>query len=166
MIKAIGILLIVASCSVTGISVSRGYLQRVNGIKSFINALQIIKAELVFKSTPIGDIFRILIEKCSGASRDFFSAKCNTDEGETGEPDVCKELMVKHRFKNDEIDVIKGVLSVLGRYDIGTQSETIDRGIAQLEEIKCQAESERQKNGKLSSTLGIMTGIVIAVLLL
>ena len=42
-----------ASCSAIGILQSRSYKQRVDGIRSFIDAFQIAKAEIVFKNTPV-----------------------------------------------------------------------------------------------------------------
>ena len=160
MLKIIGILLIVASCSAIGILQSRSYKQRVDGIRSFIDAFQIAKAEIVFKNTPVLDVFRLLEQRAAGAAKSFFGCMKADDTFSAG------EILKKSNLKESENTEIDSILSVLGRYDSVNQAEVIDRGILHLEELHNSAQRELSKNGKLSSAIGVTCGIVIAVLLL
>ena len=160
MLKIMGILLIVASCSAIGFLQSRSYRQRSDGIRSFIDAFRIAKAEIVFKNTPVYDVFGVLEQQATGTAKSFFSyIKSDDSLSAVG---ILKHANLKEQDRG-EIDTF---LSVLGRYDSTNQAEMIDKTILRLEELHKQADNELAKNGRISSALGLTCGIVIAILLL
>ena len=149
-----------ASCSAIGFLQSRSYRQRADGIRSFIDAFHIAKAEIVFKNTPVCDVFGVLEQQATGVARSFFA--CIKTENSISAADILKRSNLKDRERG-EIDT---VMSVFGRYDSGNQAEIIDKSIVRLEELHKQADNELAKNGRISSALGVTCGIVIAILLL
>ena len=149
-----------ASCSAIGFLQSRSYRQRADGIRSFIDAFHIAKAEIVFKNTPVSDVFGVLEQQATGVAKSFFS--CIKSHGSISAADILK-LANLNEQERGEIDT---VMSVFGRYDSGNQAEIINKSITRLEELHKQADNELGKNGRISSALGLICGIVIAILLL
>ena len=138
---------------------------RTNGIKDFITAFQIAKAEIVFKNTSIPEVCQRIEQQCNGAARTFFGKKIDLKEDRIIEDysDRYFELK-KYCFKEKEINVIKDIVSVLGRYDKDSLLNMIDKGIVQLDDLHKNAQIEQEKNGRLSTAFGITCGIVLAVL--
>lgn len=158
-------MLIAVSCSAIGISASKGYKERTNGIKDFIGAFQIAKAEIVFKNASIPEVCQRIEQQCNGAARSFFGKKLDLKDDSVinDSNDIFLELK-KYCFKEKEINVIKDIVSVLGRYDKDSLLNIIDKGIIQLDDLHKNAQIEQEKNGRLSAAFGITCGIVLAVL--
>ncbi|MBQ2865426.1 MAG: stage III sporulation protein AB [Clostridia bacterium] len=165
MLKITGIILIVVSCSAIGISAGRHYKQRTDGIRSFIDAFRLAKAEIVFKNLPLADVYKELESQCSGMAKDFFKKIRQKAQNPKSFTEDLGDMLGSD-LKEPERAEITNIMSVMGRYDSTNQAELIDKSILRLEEYYKQAQEELAKNGKLSSAFGVTCGIVIAVLLL
>ena len=164
MLKIIGILLIVASCSAIGFLQSKSYNQRVDGIKSFIDAFSFAKAEIVFKNSSTAEVYNMIANRCKGWAKDFFEYAYSS--GERLNIDILKTKLDEYGINQAEKAEILRILSTLGKYDGANQADIIDVGIQRLEDLYKQAQTDVTKNGKLSSAFGVTAGIVIAILLL
>ena len=153
-----------ASCSAIGILQSRSYKQRADGIKSFIDAFSVAKAEIVFKNSTIIEICKMIEKQCSGAAKDYFCLIIA--EESIPDSDRLALGLDRYQLKDPEKAEILSTLSVLGRYDGANQTEMIDKSVAHLEQLYSGAKDDITKSGKLSSAFGITAGIVIAILLL
>ena len=153
-----------ASCSAIGILQSRSYKLRADGIKSFIDAFRIAKAEIVFKNTSVIDVYKSLEKQCTGMAKQFFGSVICGD-GLADNADMVEKID-NCQLQDPEKSEIAGILSVMGRYDSTNQAEMMDKNILHLEQLYTQAQNDLIKNGKLSSAFGVTAGIVIAILLL
>ena len=147
---------------------SRSCKRRGESIDSFISAVEIIKSEIVFKNGSVEDIFSILPQKSNGASSDFFQSLCR-DRSELALDTILNESDIrlkKYDLKQPEIDEIYNILKVLGKYDLSTQTDFLNKAINRLEDIYAKADEEYSKNGKLYKAIGVTIGLIIGLLLL
>ena len=167
MIKLLGAVLIAGSCSVVGFSMNNRLKGRVAALKSFLGAIQLLQAEIVFRRSALPDILPMIIRECSGAASAFFRQvqQCMLRDGESFLSAF--ELLVPELrhfdLKWSEIEWIASVGHIAGRYDAATQADRLSGLIAQLEHALQQAQEEYGQKGKLYRALGVTAGVMIAL---
>jgi len=148
MIKLIGIALILMASTKIGADIAVRFRNRVKDMKAIKMAIEIIRNEMNFNLKPLDEV----LEKAS-----------------EGLPEKCKGLLLgkgdKCSFKPADKIKIRSFINSLGRSDIDTQMRNIDffqKELVQMEEI---AMVERDKYAKLALTLGICSGLVLALII-
>lgn len=157
--------MIVASCSAIGFSLSKNYKKRVDSLKSFLTAFNMIKSELSLNNSSRRDLFKSVIEQCNGAISDYFVLLNKEDDGIILE-ESSLEYLKKMELKSAEIGEISENLCIIGKFDLSTQQELIDKSIKRLELMVDNATLEMMKNGKLYKVLGLSSGLIIGLLML
>ena len=167
MVKIIGVILIIMSCWGAGISSGRDMRARAEALKNHISALQLIKAEILFKSAPMESIIALLEKECSAKTAGFYRDTYRRARvGATFSQAAIEyyPLLKAQMLNKGDIEAIKSVCSVLGRYDASTQSETITAAISCLQGRLEEASAESLSKGRLYKTLGAAAGIVLALM--
>lgn len=78
-----------------------------------------------------------------------------------------EDIFVKNNFLSvEEIQVIFTFLKGLGRYDAENQIKELEDFKLKFDELKQQANNENKKYGALYVKLGLMFGIMLAILLI
>lgn len=161
--------MIIISCSAIGLSLSRDMNKRKGSIKAHIEALRIIKSEILFKGSDLRSIMTLLKNRCGGAAADFYALSFeNASKGLTYSKAAEKNfsLLKKEGLTGEDIEIIKSFCNVLGRYDACSQSEMISRAIDGLEENLSELKGEMASKGKLYRAIGATAGIVLALVVI
>lgn len=157
--------MIVISCSAVGFSLSRNCKKRVDALKSFLNAFNIIKSELAFKNSSRSDLFNAAINQCNGIASDYLRLLTKEDDNDFP-ANALSDFLKKTELKSAEIVDISEGLNIIGKYDLSTQQDLIDKTIRRIELMLDNASLEMSKNSKLYKVLGISTGLIVGMLLL
>lgn len=169
MVKLAGVVMIIISCSAIGVSLSREMTRRKGSIKAHIEALRIIKSEILFKGSDLASIMTLLTNRCGGGAARFYALSYeNASKGLTFSKAAEKNfnLLKKDGLINEDIEIIKSFCNVLGRYDACSQSEMISRAIEGLEANLSELKGEMASKGKLYRAIGATAGIVLALVII
>ena len=161
------LILIITSSSYLGILFSKKYANREKEIKQMKTALNMFATKIKYTYEPIPSLFMEIANKIGGNIGNIFSLSATimkeTSAGEAWEKALEE---VKHNLSKEDIIVLKNLSKLLGQTDIEgqiSQIEVVKQFLAtQLE----NANEERRKNEKMYRTLGIVTGLTIAIILI
>ena len=149
---------------------SKKYRNRVEELKSFKEAFNILESKIKFTYEPLGDIFEEIYSL-------FYKNKISYIFKET------KKNMIKSDFKKswedaieankqnydlnyEDINTIKKLGNMLGKTDIQGQLSEIKLNMNFLDIQIAYAEEERKKNEKMYRTLGTIFGLAIIIILI
>lgn len=149
---------------------SKKYRNRVEELKSFKEAFNILESKIKFTYEPLGDIFEEIYSL-------FYKNKISSIFKET------KKNMMKYDLKKswedaidtnkqnfdlncEDINTIKKLGNMLGKTDIQGQLSEIKLNMNFLDIQIAYAEEERKKNEKMYRTLGTIFGLAIIIILI
>lgn len=144
--------------------------ERMAALKSFIIALQILKAEIVFRALPIPQILQRIQQECTGAASSFFAAaeqamqQNKTDFHSAAESQL--ESLRRYSLTKSDIRQIADALQALGRYDAGAQAQTLTAAEVSLQQELDDVRGEAAQKGKLYQAVGLTAGIMLALVML
>ncbi len=170
MLKLIGIVLIVGSCSAIGISINGVLGRRVQTLRGFICAFQIVKAEVVFRFASTSEILQDICEQCGGGAGYFFKSAQKLMSKERiplwSAADRLIPMLSQYGISETQREQIARALSAMGRYDAHQQAQALDIVIAQLEDELISARKEHGEKGKLYRAVGLSAGIMLALVIM
>lgn len=149
---------------------SKKYRNRVNELKSFKEAFNILESKIRFTYEPIGDIFEeisILFES-NKISSIFLDAKkyMKTLDFKSSWDKSIDNNRKCFDLTNEDISTIKKLGNMLGKTDIQGQLNEIKLNMNFLDIQIAYAEEERKKNEKMYKTLGTIFGLAIIIILI
>ncbi|MEA4921330.1 MAG: stage III sporulation protein AB [Clostridiaceae bacterium] len=167
MIKFFGVLMIIASCSAMGITLNRDMRIRLKVIKGHIAALGIIKAEIIYKNTQLEKIIDLLEEHCGQEISFFYKetfrhASVGTTFSTAAQANYV--ILKKQGLITEDIEILKQVCSVLGRFDGAVQAERINTACSELQRSYDALKAEIASKGKLYKAIGATVGITLALI--
>lgn len=156
--------------SLIGNLFSKKYKNRVDELKSFKEAFNVLESKIKFTYEPLGDIFEEI-------SNLFYKNKINSIFTETktnmNKFDLSTswdKAIDKHKYalsiSNEDINIIKNLGKMLGKTDMQGQLNEIKLNISFLDTQIAYAEEERRKNEKMYRTLGTIFGLAIIIILI
>lgn len=155
------------SCSLIGLLISKKYIDRVNELKEFKNALNIFKTKIRYTYEPIPEIFEEISQNIDpNISRVFTQAVNKMDLVAAGD---AWELALKTEELNineEDKSILKNLGKLLGKTDLQGQLNQIEMTSDFLDEQIRKAENERNKSEKLYRTLGMIVGMAIVTVLI
>ena len=159
--------LILAVSSFIGITIAQKYNNRVKNLREMKKALNHFKTKIKFTYEPLPEILEERIESVTGESKQIFISALekmeNKNAGEAwNEAIEASNVMLEQEDK----DILKNLGKLLGKTDIEGQLSEIELTSSFLDSQIKKAEQEREKNGKLYKTLGVITGIGIVIVLI
>lgn len=159
--------MIIGVSSAIGILFSKKYANREKEIKEMKNALNMFETKIKFTYEPIPTAFMEIGNKIRGNVGDIFYRAANRmKEENAGDAWVLALDDVKHNFSEEDIGVIKNLSRLLGQTDLEGQISEIEVVNQFLNTQLEMAAEERKKNEKMYRTLGIVTGLTIAIILI
>ena len=154
------------SCSLIGILVSKKYINRVNELKEFKNALNLFKTKIRYTYEPIPDIFKEISENVnSNISEVFKNAANKMDILAAGDAWNLALKIDTLNINDEDRNVLKNLSKLLGKTDLQGQINQIEMTSDYIEEQIQKAEKERNKSERMYRTLGMIIGMAIVIIL-
>ena len=166
MLKLLGAIMIVGSCTLIGLSTNRRLHNRVLVLQEWLSILQEIKSEIVFRSAPITDIMRRFAEKENYFTSKYFQSIYSNLElfGLQTAAEQSKGKLEELPLTENDLIELNHIFDVIGRYDILTQTEALSRVIMSMEEQLQDAKLQYGQKGKLYQAVGLSCGIALALI--
>lgn len=153
--------------SAIGILKSKKYIDRVNELKEFKNALNMFKTKIKFTYEPIPEIFNQIYESTNSYTGLIFKiASTNMKVLTAGEAWNSAIDMDILNINNEDKDILKNLGKQLGETDLEGQINQIELTADFIDEQIVKAEKDREKNEKLYRTLGMTMGLAIVIILM
>ncbi|MCI9177474.1 MAG: hypothetical protein HFJ28_02605 [Clostridia bacterium] len=159
--------LIIVASSTIGILFSKRYFNREKEIKEMKTALNMFATKIKFTYEPIPNLFREIANKIEGNVGNIFEiAATKMDEKSAGEAWEEALNQMPHNFNKEDLAVLKNLSKLLGQTDLEGQLSQIETVNEFLKNQLENALEERRKNEKMYRTLGIVSGLTIAIILI
>lgn len=169
LIKYILIFFIFIIFSIIGDLYSKKYSNRVIELEKMDNMLNIFKAKIKFTCLTIQEIFSQIYEENKDNIGEIFKI-ANENMYQNTASDAWNMALDSSRERinlNDEdIDTLKSLGKMLGNTDVQGQISQIELTKELLQKQIQEANEEKKKNSKLYKTLGVATGLTIAIILI
>lgn len=166
-LKIILYILIIATSSSVGIMLSQKYINRVDELKTFKSALNMLKTKIRYTYAPLTEIFTDISKSIRGNISILFQNACLQIELQGATEGFCAAIeMTNLNVSKEDKQVMKNLSKLLGKTDVEGQINEIELTESFLETQIEKAENEREKNAKLYKTLGVISGIGIVIILI
>lgn len=172
LIKIIGIILVFGSSIAVGISAKTEMFLRVKALQQMILVVEIIERELKFNMIKISDlIFKLSKEIQNPIGRVFkkMYKLVTISDGLSIEYKWTKTFMEYGEFlhlKKSDLDIIKNMSNILGKYDVDEQLKSILYYKKLLNENLVDAKLKLKKEGNITNTIAISVGLLIVIILI
>ena len=155
------------TCSFIGILISRKYVNRVNELREFKNALNMFKTKIRYTYEPLPEIFTEISENVdTNISLVFRKASEKMKVCPAGEAwDLALRLEDLYIDEEDR-SILKNLSKLLGKTDIEGQVNQIEMTSDFLDKQIRKAENEKEKNERMYRTLGMIIGMGIVIILI
>ena len=166
-LKYIIICLVFLISFLIGNIISKRYTLRVNELKDFKNALNIIENKIKFTYEPLPEIFMQTSKLLSeNISKIFINASSYMKELSSQEA-WDKSLNESNTYLNkDDIENIKGFGKMLGKTDKGGQVSHLELTKTFIDIQIEKAQTEEIKNSKMYKSLGAIVGLACVIILI
>ena len=166
-VKIIIYTFIFLSCSLIGILISKKYINRVDELKEFKNALNIFKTKIRYTYEPIPEIFEEISEiVTSNISSVFKQASAKMNVLTAGEAWNLALKMDDLNINEEDRNALKNLSKLLGKTDLQGQLNQIEMTSDFLDKQIRKAEKEKDRNEKMYRTLGMILGLAIVIILI
>ncbi|SER16200.1 stage III sporulation protein AB [Gracilibacillus ureilyticus] len=169
--KWIGALLVILTCFFTGMDYSRRLAQRPKALRLWKNALLILEAEMVYSHATVQNACENIAKQIGDPLSGFFLSVSKrlqyekTDLYLIWEEEV-DQFWTRAALSKEDKEIIKQFGKTLGQHDIIQQKKYIQLAIVHLENKHKESIEMNQRYGKVSGSLGLLSGVFIALLLL
>lgn len=154
------------SCSLIGILISKKYVNRVNELKEFKNALNMFKTKIRYTYAPLPEIFTEIAENIdSNISNVFKKASEKMEVCPAGEAWSLALRIEELNIDDEDRTALKNLSKMLGKTDLEGQLNQIEMTSNFLDNQIKKAENQRSKSEKMYRTLGMVIGMAIVIIL-
>jgi len=165
-----GAILLITATSLIGFERSAQLKRRPRQITQFKLAMQIMEAEIVYSQQTLADVCATISRQIDKPINEFFSsiAKKIADSRDlsklwTENLDLLEQQSALYKA---EISILKQFGQTLGHFDIVHQQKQIQLTTLHLDRILIEAEERHTLFGKVYRGIGILTGLLIALILI
>lgn len=168
----IGILGIIAACSLAGMQAGSWGRKKILFFLEFKRVLTLLKGEIRYGMTPIGEACMHVSRKTQKELKAFLQTigegvkKKQEDSFEKIWKDAAQKTLPKAYFKQGEWEQILILGSSIGYLDVPMQLRAFDLLLEQIENGLDGARKKQEKDGKLYQTLGVGIGLMLAIVLI
>lgn len=164
-IKYLDLSLIIVITTYIGFFKSKKFSNRVKNLKDFKSSLNVFRSKIEFTYEPIKDIFLEISKVVYQDNENIFKSFCESQEKDVSVAWNEAVQNSKLDLKQDDKDVFILLGKMLGKTDKTGQISQIDLVDNFLDKQISDSEEEKRKNEKLYKTLGVISGLVIAIIL-
>lgn len=161
-------LLSIIFCSLIGIIKGRSFKHRVCQLEQSLVMLEKIQTYLRYEQMPTKDIIDCLVD-CEELQQLCFLKLCHQQLKKSHDfprlwTQSINQSANKMDFQKDDQKVLKMLGNILGSTNTENQLNQLELVRQLLEQSFQQATQEHQQKGKLFQSLGVLSGIAIAIL--
>lgn len=169
--KIVGILFVMLSSLSVGLRYAHMVQQRCTTIGQIILALRLLKSELSTHGTPLPEAFGLLAAATFGSAAAYFSSAAKEmNRNRWISPKESLQMAEAHlkefTIKDPAIQILRDLSSGIGKFDMDSQLNALENAISRFELLRHSAEQERSVRCRTYRTLGLCTGIALAILLI
>ena len=166
-IKVFIFAMIIGTSSAIGLMLAKKYTNRELELKEIKNALNMFATKIKFTYEPIPNLFMEIANKLGGNIGAIFQRAAIKMKEETA-GDAWNNALeeVNHNLTKEDVTVLKNLSRLLGQTDLEGQISEIEVVNQFLTSQLENAGEERRKNEKMYRTLGVVTGLTIAIILI
>lgn len=166
-LKYILIILVFIISFLLGNLISKKYILRVEELKNFKNAINIVESKIKFTYEPLPDIFMQTSKLCTENICKIFVQASNNMKNLNAEEAWNKSLEEsKNNLYNEDIENIKNFGKMLGKTDKEGQISQLELTKTFIEMQIEKAKLEEEKNAKMYKTLGTIIGLAFVIILI
>lgn len=171
-LQSIGALIVVFSCTVAGICFGKKVVYRIEELEQMQRAMILLKSQIDFLSTPLPEALKEIGLKSGCIVGDLFleaSKEMEKREGERGEQ-IWKDAVLNWEKKTylvkQDIDAVIYFGLSIGYLDREQQKASICLLLQYIEITLKQLQQQKKQHQKLYSSMGILGGLLIVIVLL
>lgn len=172
MLKLLGATIIVVSSTMGGLYISKSYSERPRQLRAMQQALQMLETEIVYGAVPLDLAMKHIGDRLSGTLiKNFFIAmSANLKELDGASTYECWRAAINRHFgqtsmKAQDKEILLQFGQTLGISDREDQMKHIKLAIQNLATEESLAREDQVKYEKLSRSLGVLVGLLIAILI-
>jgi len=166
-VKILGISFIALSSAAVGFQMSAMLRKRCALMRELDNLLQLLEQEIVTCGTPLPHAFALLSASTDGIWENVFSGIAKEmDKNRWATPHEAAQIVLNQVHDRDISEIMLPMMKKMGKYNIEAQTQGIESARRQLRMILQELEQERKMKSKTFQTLGICTGLAVAILLI
>ena len=171
MTKIIGALMVTAATTSLGVMSAKRLKRRVRSLRSLVSALDIMRSEICTRLTPMPELLELLAAQTGEPANIFFTNCLIKQRSMRGRPfaelwNSALRATEELELNENELEPLIELGTALGRYDTDRQGEAILAAKKRLEGFLQKAESERDRESKTRTMLGIAVGVMITIILI
>lgn len=153
---------IVFICGYIGYGLSKFYIARLKLFTSLINFSEKLDTDINFGKAKLLKIIEEFNSNSKELKKILDSYTLCLNEGKTCSEEIFKDVKI---LKDEEKHVILCFFSELGKLDVYNQTKQIENSKIKFQEIVNSCTEEKKKYGTLYLKLGIILGLLIALIL-
>ncbi len=169
--KWFGALLLISVTTWMGMEWSQQLNKRPKHIRHMKSALQILESEMLYSQLTIQDAFLLIAKQVPEPTKLLFGMVAR--ELDTREADFvtiwesCVKKYAHHAsLGKNELEILNQFGKTLGQHDLRQQQKFIRLTVTHLDRELEDAIDDVNRYGKMAKTLGLLSGLFIALLLL
>ena len=167
MIRFVGAAMIILGAGSFGIAKTAQFYRQQRQLRSFLNALEILKCEMDYTLYPLPKLCRITAERSDRVCAEFLRKYADSlDRGS------CRSTAAREAFfsvncvlPQDASMAVLELFSALGRYDVDGEANLLKLTQHRLKAALERGETEKRPMVKGYTILGVCTGAAVAILL-
>lgn len=169
--KIIGVVLVIVSTTLMSLMFIKREKYHIEDLNDMKKALTIFKGDISFVSMPLAETFNSISTKTKGNIGKFFKKVSERLEERTGEnaadiwEDVLYEFSGLLYFDDEDLEAFYSFGKILGYMDANQQMNNIDIALYYIKQKEDSLREKGIKNAKLYKSVGILSGLLIAVIL-
>ena len=167
MLKLVGMIFIIGACSAVGLKAGRRLTLRIEALNEWISALEIMRAEITMKRTPLGEIITLL-EARQGLLAPVFTLIREESQKNffTAAWKHALALSCELGLTEEDAAHLRSLGATLGRYDAEEQDTAIRYCKTRLEHALGMAISDRESKGRAYRGMGVALGVIFVLVII
>ena len=165
--KVLGILFVLSSAATVGFQLAAFLKKECLVFRQLQDSLQLMRNEISTCGTQLPQLFALMAAAVNGTLEEVFSRTAKEMEQN---PWITPADALIGAMNGKQMPIVEEILislgKKLGKYDVDAQLQGIDLAIRQTENALLNCEKERRVKSGTYRTLGICTGLAVAILLI
>ena len=170
MIKIVGVVVVIGTLSLLGLTVARGYGLRVRQLEDLQSAFALLETEIVYGLTPLPEAFmrvsQRMTEPTAGLLGQAAAGLWAAQPVQSAWNQAVAQLAEVSALKREDLERLRYFGCGLGEADIREQQKKFRLLAEQLDRAIASAWAEKNKNQRIWQYLGVSAGIAVALLLI
>lgn len=166
-IKCLLILVLVLIPTIIGLEKSRKYEQREQILRESVMMFKRMSNDIRYSLTALPNAIEASRQDLKSCLKDVMGSISTSILNSTyTEKFISNEINNISPLKSYDKQVISNCMTLLGTSDVESQINIMDNAIKTIEDLEIEAKEEKNKNSKLYRTIGLVTGLMLAIVVI